>query len=108
MLICRLRGEVCAQRVDANVHRGFLIGVPNDGQSIEGHFFHMEDATEDLFVVGDVNDPLRNGQLLCVPVIPAPQLDLLTLVVLKHCHDHCLDMVGGQASRACHPWREMG
>ena len=37
-----------------------------------------------------VDDPLLDGGLAGVPVVPAAQLDLGALVVLEHGHHHCL------------------
>lgn len=38
----------------------------------------------------DVNDPLFDGWLACVPVIPEAELHFWALVVLKNSHHHCL------------------
>lgn len=37
-----------------------------------------------------VNDPLLNGWLARMPVIPEAELHLWTLVILKHSHHYCL------------------
>ena len=38
----------------------------------------------------DVNDPLLDGWLPCMPVIPKAELHFWALVILKHSHHHCL------------------
>lgn len=39
----------------------------------------------------DVNDPLLDGWLACVPVIPEAELHFWAFVVLKHSHHHSLE-----------------
>lgn len=38
----------------------------------------------------DVNDPLFDGWLACVPVIPEAELHFWALVILENSHHHCL------------------